>query len=168
MLLWALVIGSLAVIVWQDFRHRAIHTLIFPIAAVLLVVHSVRLGVYSNIAVMVNLAIVAVQLALLSLVMYWRRGTWLMAGERWLGWGDVVFFVILAFGFSTVNFVLFNVGSLMITLVGALLVLAAGVKLTSIPLAGCQAALLSVLLILDHRQLGRGLYTDLDFTRFIQ
>ncbi|SFC82608.1 Type IV leader peptidase family protein [Parapedobacter composti] len=163
MLLWATLVGLLAAVAWQDFRGRSVYALLFPSLVVIAVVHAMMLDVFSPAAVAANLAILAVQLIVLNLVMYWRKRAWLMQGEQWMGWGDVAFFVVLAFCFSTFNFVLFYVASLLVVLLGALLAMAFGVRVATIPLAGGQAALLVLLLLADGTHLGRHLYVDAGF-----
>ncbi|MFC3197332.1 hypothetical protein ACFOET_06885 [Parapedobacter deserti] len=168
MLLWAIVIVVLAAVVWQDFKNRAVYVWIFPLLAGLAVIQSVMLGVFSLAATAANLAIIVLQLCLLNLLMYTRTKKWLMHGEQWIGWGDIAFFAVLACCFSTVNFVIFHVLSLLIILVGALVAMAFGRFSVHIPLAGGQAALLGLLLLADYGQWGRRLYIDLDMLGFVQ
>jgi len=168
MVLWGLVIAVLAAIAWQDFKYRAVYTWMFPAAVALVTVQSVMLHTFSFTAVGINLLIIALQLALLNLLMYWRKGEWLMAGEQWMGWGDVAFFAVLAFCFSPANFVVFYVISLLLVLIGSLAIMVAGYKVGRIPLAGGQAALLAIVWLFDYSHWGRRLYMDIDLTRFVQ
>ncbi|MBK1442597.1 hypothetical protein JHJ32_21535 [Parapedobacter sp. ISTM3] len=167
MMLWAMVIGLLALVVWQDFKHRAVLTWLFPLLVLLAISHSVVLQVFSFAVVLTNLAIVVVQLALLNLLLYGKQKKWLMRGEHWLGWGDVAFFAVLTCCFSTVNFIVFYVASLTIVLLATLLTLALGRRVATIPLAGGQAALLVIVLLADHAHWGRRLYVDIDIMKFI-
>lgn len=168
MLLWGLVIAVLATVAWQDFRYRAVYTWLFPMAILLVTLQSIILHTFSFGSVVINLIIIALQLGLLNLLMYWRKRKWLMAGEHWIGWGDVAFFVVLAFCFSPANFVVFYVISLLLVLIASLAVIAAGHKVGRIPLAGGQAALLAAVWLCDYPHWGRRLYTDIDVMRFIQ
>lgn len=168
MVFWGLVIAILAAIAWQDFKYRAVYTWMFPAAVALVTVQSVMLHTFSFTAVGINLLIIALQLALLNLLMYWRKEEWLMAGEQWMGWGDVAFFAVLAFCFSPVNFVVFYVISLLLVLIGSLTIMVAGYKVGRIPLAGGQAALLAIVWLFDYSHWGRRLYMDIDLTRFVQ
>ncbi|MFC7526926.1 prepilin peptidase [Parapedobacter sp. GCM10030251] len=168
MVLWGLVIAVLAAIAWQDFKYRAIYTWMFPAAVALVTVQSIMLHTFSFTAVGINLLIIALQLALLNLLMYWRKGEWLMEGEQWMGWGDVAFFAVLIFCFSPVNFVVFYLTSLLLVLIGSLAIMVAGYKVGRIPLAGGQAALLAIVWLFDYSHWGRRLYMDIDLTRFVQ
>ncbi len=168
MLLWAIVIGVLAAVVWQDFKYRTVYAWLFPLLVVLIVIQSIVLNVFSFTSVVANLVIVAVQLGLLNLLMYWRTKKWLMHGEKWIGWGDIAFFAVLACCFSTINFVVFYVASLSIVLFGTLAAMAFGRFIVHIPLAGGQAMLLALLLLADYGHWGRRLYVDIDLMRFIQ
>jgi hypothetical protein len=57
----------------------------------------------------------------------------------YLGVGDLLFFLVVAIAFSPVNFILFNVLSFVIALVGSLTI---GGRKQTIPLAGWQAMVL--------------------------
>ncbi|MGK6353536.1 hypothetical protein [Parapedobacter sp. DT-150] len=168
MYLWIAVVAGLAVIAWQDFRDRAVYAWLFPLLCVLAVAHAVDLGVFSLYVLVANLIIVAGQLALLNLVMYWRTRKWLMHGEQWIGWGDLACFAVLACCFSTVNFVLFYVASLIIVLLAALVTMAMGFRTKHVPLAGGQAVLLAMVLLADYAHRGKRLHTDIDIMQFIQ
>ena len=160
--------AMLAMVVWQDLKYRAVYTWLFPLLAIAVVAHSVVLGVFSMAAVATNLLLIAVQLGLLNLLMYWRTRKWLMHGERWIGWGDIAFFAVSACCFSTVNFVVFYVVSLLVVLFAALAAMAFGRFVRTIPLAGGQALLLALLLAADHANRGRRLYMDMDLSLFVQ
>lgn len=168
MLLWAILIAVLATVAWQDFRHRAVYAWLFPLLTVLIITHAIVMDVFSLTSIITNIAIIAVQLGLLNLLMYLRTKKWLMRGERWIGWGDIAFFGVLACCFSTVNFVVFYVISLIIVLFGALATMAFGRFTVHIPLAGGQAILLILLLLIDYGHWGTRLYDDIDVLPFIQ
>ncbi|WP_326329735.1 hypothetical protein [Parapedobacter sp. 10938] len=167
-MLWIGVMAMLAMVVWQDFRCRAVYAWLFPVLAIGVVAHSVVLGVFSVTAVVANLALIAIQLGLLNLLVYWRTRKWLMRGEQWMGWGDIAFFAVSACCFSTVNFVVFYVGSLLIVLFATLAAMAFGKFVRSIPLAGGQALLLVLVMMADYANRGRRLYLDIDMVSFIQ
>jgi len=168
MVLWGLVVIILVAVAWQDFKYRAVDTWMFPLAVALVILQSVMLHTFSWTSVGINLLIIALQLTLLNLLMYWQRKEWLMAGERWMGWGDVAFFGVLACCFSPVNFVVFYVFSLLFILIASLAVAIAGYKVGRIPLAGGQAALLAAIWLCDYSYRGQRLYMDIDLMRFIQ
>lgn len=166
-MLWVLVMAMLAMVVWQDFRYRAIYIWVFPLLTAAIVAHSVVLGVFSATSVAMNLAFIAVQLGLLNILVYWRTHKWLMRTERWLGWGDIAFFAVSACCFSTVNFVVFYVVSLLIVLFAALAAMAFGKFIKSIPLAGGQALLLALVMLADYTNHGRRLYMDIGMQLFV-
>lgn len=167
MLLWAILIAVLATVAWQDFRHRAVYAWLFPLLAALVVTHTIVMDVFSFTSIVINIAIIAVQLGVLNLLMYMRTKKWLMHGEQWIGWGDIAFFGVLACCFSTVNFVVFYVISLIIVLFGALATMAFGRFAAHIPLAGGQAVLLMLVLLLDYGHWGMRLYDDINVIPFI-
>ncbi len=166
LLLWMLIIGLLVWVAWEDFRYRAVLTVLFPILGTVILVHTIWLGTFSVFVVITNLAIVGVQLAALALTLYWRTGRWILRDRRWIGWGDIAFFAILACCFSTANFVLFFAGSLFILLFVVLAAMAFGHVVLRIPLAGGQATLLAFAFLMDHAQLGARLSRDVSFFGF--
>src|SRR3546814_11376042 len=95
-MLWIVIMAMLAMVLWQDFRYRAVYAWLFPLLAIGIVAHSVMLGVFSMTAVAVNLFLIAIQLGVLNLLVYWRTHKWLMRDERWMGWGDIAFFAVSA------------------------------------------------------------------------
>lgn len=160
--------AMLAMVVWQDFRYRAVYVWLFPLLAIGVVAHSIVLGVFSMSSVAVNLLLIAVQLGLLNALVYWRTHKWLMHGEQWMGWGDIAFFAVSACCFSTINFVVFYVVSLFIVLFAALAAMAFGRFVKNIPLAGGQALLLVLVMLADYANRGRRLYIDIDMVIFVQ
>jgi hypothetical protein len=163
MLIWLAIILLLAAVAWQDFRYRAVYTWLFPTLAALTIGQALWLGVFSFAILFANILIVILQLALLNVAMCWRTRSsrWLMSGEHWIGWGDVAFFGVVACSFSTLNFVFFFVGSLLLVLLATIGVRIANKRVTDIPLAGWQAALLGMLLLWDAGAWGRSFYKDL-------
>ncbi|MEC3882007.1 hypothetical protein [Parapedobacter sp. 10938] len=164
--LWLVWVTLLLWIAWQDFRYRAVYAFLFPLVIAVVIVHTLRLDVFSLKAVGVNLLILLLQVIALGAVIRVRTRGGLMDGERWIAWGDLSFFTVLAFCFSTTNFVLFHVFSLISTLLVALLAKGLGFKVEKIPLAGAQAAILCIFVIFDFRQLGMGLFLDMDIFKW--
>lgn len=168
MLLWLLIIGLLAWVAWEDFKYREVLVLLFPILAAVVILHAVLLGVFSITSVAINLFVLGIQLGLLNLLVYRRTKKWLMHGGRWIGWGDVAFFLVLAFCFSTVNFVVFQLVSLVIILFSTIACIAFGRVVVQIPLAGGQALILAILYLTDHGQLGARLFVDIPIMQLIR
>src|SRR3546814_20553195 len=111
------------------------------------------LGVFSMTAVAVNLFLIAIQLGVLNLLVYWRTHKWLTRDERRMGWGDSAFFAVSACGFLTLNFVVFYVTSLLLVLFAALVFVSFGRFVRSILLCGCQALRLAWVMLPDFDKL---------------
>jgi len=95
-----------------------------------------------------NLIFLFAQLLLISVYFSVKEKKIVIITKDYLGIGDILFLICLAFFFSPLNFMAFYFGSLFIILVGVLLymLLKKQVK-PQLPLAGLQAILLMSLII---------------------
>ena len=159
-MLWIMVVALLAIVVWQDFKDRSISVWVLALLTVTVLTHTMVLGVFSMVEIAGNMLFIAVQLGLLNLLVYFYRHHWLMHGEKWIGWGDIVFFAVAACCFSTMNFIVYYVVSLLLVLAVVLAAMAFGRFIRTIPLAGSQAMLLMVIMMADYANSGRQLYVD--------
>lgn len=81
--------------------------------------------------------------------------------DTYLGLGDILFLVVVCAVFSPVNFIMFYLCSMILTLVGVLLYNSFSGKPTKdIPLAGSMAAMLFVLVIITIAFPGINFYND--------
>ncbi len=158
--LLCLLILLLAAICWQDMKYRAVDWIFFPAAFLLTLANAWAGGAFSVQGVLLNLLLLLIQLAGLQVYISYKKGGWLMAGERYMGWGDVLFFLVLAVSFSPLNFVAFQLGSLLLILLVTLILHVAGLRVRQVPLAGGQALLLALLLAADFTNKGSSLYAD--------
>ncbi|WP_428330280.1 hypothetical protein [Mucilaginibacter sp.] len=142
LLLRCLIVLVLLLVFVQDQRSRAVHWLLFPLLVVLF--WALKGFRWDWQPVAINLALLALQLALLSLYFSLRHGRLVNVTDGMLGWGDLLFLAATAFYFSVLNFLLFYILSLVIVLTVWLLWKPASKE---IPLAGHQALLLAVLLL---------------------
>lgn len=140
----------LSIIVLEDFRFRAVHVLWFLGTGIC----GIGLGVweYGVSEVwrfgLVNLLFVGIQMVLLTIWFCVKEGRLLNIADRYLGWGDIVFFVVLAFTLPTHSFILFYSFSLITVLTGFLIGrLLLFKNATTIPLAGGMAICLIGVLI---------------------
>ena len=155
-----LILLALSYMAWQDFADRAIDWFLFPVVAALLVVNSILLRAFAWNHLLVNIGLLSVQLALVALYFKLSRGQLLFAGQQLLGWGDILFFLVLTLAFSPLNFILFYIASLLLTLLFFLILALGGRKVHSIPLAGSQAVILIAVFLIDIKQWGLYLYND--------
>jgi len=145
---------------WQDFADRAIDWFLYPLLVTLIIINGVVINGLTWEHVFINLALIGVQLVML--VLYFRviKGVSLMKGERFLGWGDILFFLVLTVALSPINFFAFYLLSLLATLLFFAVGQFWSKRFNQVPLAGCQAILLLALLLTDHQHNGFNLYND--------
>lgn len=85
--------------------------------------------------------------------------------DTYLGLGDVLFLIVICTVFSPVNFILFYLLSMIVTLTGVLIYNVVSTKKTNdIPLAGAMAGMLLILLISKP---GIDLYNDAYFLNML-
>lgn len=155
---------ALVLVVYQDFRQRAVFWFVFPVLFLLAFLHAADLSSLSFRFIAVNTAVLAVQFGLLYVYFWVKDRKRLMHGEHYIGWGDILFLGMLTLCFSPLNFVFFLIGSLTVILLGVLLFSLMGYRVGDIPLAGGQALLLLCVLWLDHGRSGASLYDDSHLT----
>ena len=148
---------------YQDFKYRAIYFFCFPILLILGVVVGMTMLPSEDLATNTvwNLGFLLSQLLMLTVYFSIRQRGWVDITKDLLGWGDVLFLVCSSTFFSPVNYLLFYVFSLFAVL---LLVLFYRVtvkrKMSKIPLAGMQATIMGMLLILDWNATSINAYND--------
>ncbi len=152
MLLQIGIIACLLFLFYQDLRYRAVYWLIFPVLVLLLVAFTLTKSISGSFLLNsgLNLGFVFVQLLLLSLYFSIRNKRWVDITREYLGWGDVLFLICIAFYLSPLNYLLFYICSLLLVLlVSAASIWKRGAGEYKIPLAGLQALLFAVLVFTD-------------------
>jgi len=144
------VLGALAI---QDFKSQSVYWFWFPFLAVAFAgMHWVRFHQLADYwqPVTFNLLFVSLQLVVLTIYFSLKNGRVVNITHQLLGWGDILFFLAVAFYLSVLNFVFFYVASLIVVLFCWLLWRLISVKEGhNIPLAGFQSILLIMFLIAD-------------------
>ena len=145
------IVVVLTVIVYQDFKFRAVSWILFPLLASMLVLENIFIHALPLFVdfYLINFCFVAAQLCLITLYLSIRNKKFIKIWDQHLGAGDILFFIILCLFFSPVNFLLFYIGSLLFTVIVVLLLKRSYVGIAVIPLAGIQSGLLAVLIILS-------------------
>ena len=137
----------------QDFRLRAIHWLWIPALAALFVVqnadHLPTSALLFNLGF--NLAFLLLQAIVLTIWFSMRERKFTNIIDRYIGLGDILFFVALAFAFEPVSFVLVFTVTLLFSLIGygGFLLLRPHSN-QQIPLAGLMAIPIAVIVIVSH------------------
>ncbi|MXV15759.1 hypothetical protein [Hufsiella ginkgonis] len=132
----------------QDLRSRAVYWLLFPVLLALLLTDAYRGQTTGTLLfnISVNLSFVSIQLLVLSAWFSYREKKWVWITDGYLGWGDILFLVCVAFYFPPVNYVVYYMASLVVTLAVSLPFLAKSGGSWKVPLAGIQSILLLGLL----------------------
>lgn len=152
-LLSGAVLIVLIIIAYQDFKYRAVYWICFPVLAVLLGIHKTIDNGFQS---LLTESLFTVGFLLIQFLVLWlyftikyRKSINLTNG--YLGWGDILFLLAVCFYLSPLNYVVFYVGSLMASIIYALANRLISKKDTlTIPLAGIQALLFALLLIIAH------------------
>ena len=155
------ILFSLAVIVFQDFKQRQISWFLIPLAFTGFVCKAVF---YKNSVAhdfLFNAAFILLQLICLTVYFSVKNKKLLNIMDTYLGLGDILFLVVVCTVFSPVNFILFYLFSMILTLLGVLVYNSFSKKqTTTIPLAGSMAAILLVLVIITIAFPGLNFYND--------
>nr|WP_157247375.1 hypothetical protein [Pedobacter panaciterrae] len=107
-----------------------------------------------------GLLFLTAQLFVLSIYFSARHKKIINITDNYLGWGDVLFLIAIPFYLSPVNYVLFYIVSLILVLLYAITTAKITTNNKHIPLAGLQAALLGIAMIIDYLNPQLALYDD--------
>ncbi len=142
---------ALSLICIQDFRFRAVSWFLFPLGLVALVLWgSTAISWHAIIRSQVlNLSFLLFQITLLFAVFRVKGVNPSTVLKKYLGSGDLLFFLVLALGLPTDIFLIFFIISLILSLIAGLIFFKKG----TIPLAGIQSGLLCIVIALHTAEL---------------
>lgn len=148
-LLQLAIVFTFLIIIYQDFRHRAISWWLIPLMLFLgfwqsNILHHWQVSLHFFFQ---NFLFLFFQLIILFLYFSIKEKRLVNIVDSWLGLGDILFFVGLATLFSIINFVAFFIGSIVVTLLIFMISKFFVKKLKTIPLAGGMAACYILLLV---------------------
>lgn len=157
-----LILVFLAFICYQDMLYRAVYWWCFPILAVLMVLLKYNTsGIQQTLTdAGYGLLFLMVQIFILWIYFSAKHKKIINITDNYLGWGDVLFLIAIPFYLSPVNYVLFYIVSLILVLLYALATAKLITNNKHIPLAGLQAALLGIAMIMDYIISNLELYSD--------
>ena len=140
----------LAAIVYQDFRYRAVSVYWLCGTLALAVIYSVWLNGWATTFTNggINIALIALQIGGVILYFSLKHKKLTNIINQQLGSGDLLFYGVVAFSFSPVNFILFSLTAYIIILIVFLILEAFGYR-KNIPLAGCLAFFMVIIIILN-------------------
>lgn len=163
LLLQLLILVCLSVIFYQDMHYRAVYWVCFPILTILLLGAKYKFsGVHDALTdAMYGLAFFGVQLFLLWVYFAVKNKKPVNITKHYLGLGDILFLIAVAFYLSPLNYIVFYILSLLVVLIYTL-IKRAFIKEDSpyIPLAGLQAVILGVVVVFSIFKPGMTFYND--------
>ena len=139
---------SLVFIVIEDFKIRRVRIAWFGFVFLFASTYAYyfigleKLLLYS----VINLGFLSIQALLLVGYFILKHKRWINLTESYIGWGDVLFMLVIVSLFSPLSFILYYLSSLILALCIVLIYSLKGKALTQIPLAGIQALYLTALL----------------------
>ena len=143
----------LGIIVFQDFKYKAISWIILPLLFVFTLISAFQKNavIYVGEQFILNMAFILFQLAMVTVYFSVKNRKMINIWNTYLGLGDLLFFIILAGSFSFINFVLVYLSSLFIIIVAyALYRIIKKDGSEQIPLAGGMAAVMIFCLLFKN------------------
>ncbi|WP_124582128.1 hypothetical protein [Pedobacter sp. KBW06] len=145
-------------------RYRAVYWICFPILAILLFGLKYSLTGLWDALTETGYGLLFLLIQLLFLWVYFsvKNRKVVNLTNDYLGWGDILFLIVITFYLSPGNYVLFYIGSLILVLLYSIGMGGLQAKKSNkhIPLAGLQAMLLALLMITDYFFKAFTLYSD--------
>ena len=148
-----IILAVLSLIFVQDIRSRSVYWTLFPILVTLFILlHFLRHHLFGEIwqHVLINSTFLIIQFLIVSVYFSIKNKHWVNITDGLLGWGDILLLLSLTFYLSALNFLLFYISSLIVSLLIWLFWQALSKeKNKHIPLAGFQALIFTVFLAGD-------------------
>ncbi len=165
------VIICLLFLFYQDMKHRAVYWIVFPILLILLFLVSKEQDYFPIVLTnsFVNILFLLIQLILLTGYFSIKKKQWINLLNSYLGLGDVLFLLTIAFYFSPANFLVFYIISLLLVLLATILFFSQNTQRTfKIPLAGLQSLFFALILLMDWNNNSLNLQNDQWILNYLQ
>ena len=160
---YIVLIAILGVVIYQDFRFRAVSWVVFPV----LLAAAVALGLRQTGSAellessIINLGVLALMFAGLTIYFSIRERALVNIVNRYIGIADILLLAVIAVLFSPVNFIMYYMGSLALITAGSLIYLVLKKDVNAeIPLAGAFAITLAACLVFNGVNGAVSLYDD--------
>lgn len=140
---------SLGLVVFQDFKQRAISWWILPVMLISYLAYSNQPMDELFNSLFLNLLFLTVNFLVLTIYFSLKASSLVNIIDSKIGLGDVLFFIVSAFIFSLPNFILFFTFSLLISVITAL-VFKTKMRERNIPLAGIMSVILFLISASDR------------------
>lgn len=161
-----ILVGLLGLVIYQDFKSRAISWFLIPLLIIAFVIYGLLSLDMKQFATYfaINLSLLLINLLVVTLFISIKEKKLTNIIDKYLGLGDVLFFLVLATVFSPINFILFFIGSILLTtFVYGVIILVNKQKQMLIPLAGAMSVLLILTIIAQHFIPSFNFYQDIIF-----
>lgn len=137
-------------LLYQDLKYRAVYWIFYPVLLALMVLLALKSKGYELLIAdtIMNITFLSSQLIFLIIYISIKRRRLTNITNDYLGWGDVLFLFVLTFYPSPANYFAFYLSSLILILISS--ISTARQKPRTIPLAGLQAGLFAIVLVLDN------------------
>ena len=142
LIVYIIFILLLLILFIQDWESRSVHWLLFPTILLCTIFVNVQAIQEYNINVVFNLLIILIQICVIVIYLKFNNYPWRKLTTDYFPLGDILFLLILAFSFSTQDFLIFNICTIIICLLVAKIL-----DLKTIPFAGIQALMLALFLM---------------------
>jgi len=154
MLLSALIILTLGYITYQDLKERQVYVVLFPLLGGLMSLKHILNSFLDLFLYAVGINLMVIALMMLSIYLY-SRFKFNQKLFNVFGLGDLLFFICMALGFPSFNFIIIFVFSLIFSLLIHLVLRDKG----TVPLAGYMSLFLIVVYIGGELNLINNLYS---------
>ncbi len=147
-----LIVFSLVIISYQDFKFKAVVWYFFPLIFILTFYKGiVDVGIKELFKYFfINLGIIIFQMLALSIYFSVKTRAIINIINKHIGLGDLLFFIVLCTAFSPINFVIFILLNLvLITLTYGIIMIFKSLQNIKIPLAGFMSLMFACLIILE-------------------
>ena len=146
MIVKALFIIWLLLLAVQDFKYRAISWYLFPIGLGVALLFAYKMDQQNQILsiALPNISFIIIQITVLTMYLSIKHKTFINIFKGYFGIGDTLFLLVIAFVFSPVNYILFFVITLLISLI-VFIFLKLFKNVQQVPLAGTMALVLALI-----------------------
>lgn len=154
----------LLLVVFQDFRERRISWILIPLLGSVFAFQSISQNSLNHTShnFIFNLSFIAFQLGVLTIYISVKNRALTNILDKYIGIGDILFFLVVCLAFSPLNFIIFFTGSILFTLIAFIIyniVFKKPVK--DIPLAGAMSLALLGCFIVKYTISGFSFYQDI-------
>lgn len=154
----------LSAVIYQDFKARAISWFLIPLLIVVTLLKTITgNGITETLTYTgINLLIVSINFLCITLFFSIKEKRLVNITDHYLGLGDILFFIVICTLFSPVNFILFFLGSILLTtlIYGSISLFKSSRKIL-VPLAGAMSIALIIALIAEQLVANFSFYQDI-------